>query len=118
MVVAAVGTVLAAGYLLWLLQRVAFGNPPEEFADNPEIVDVTRHEWMAWAPILALIVAIGIYPNLVFRVTDGAVDASLNDCLQVNTAELTDAEAEALGCAAVYEVGSGGGHDDHAAAGN
>ena len=53
-----------------------------------------------------------------FRVTDGAVDASLNDCLQVNTAELTDAEAEALGCAAVYEVGSGGGHDDHAAAGN
>jgi NADH-quinone oxidoreductase subunit M len=118
MVVAAVGTVLAAGYLLWLLQRVAFGNPPEEFADNPEIGDVSRHEWMAWAPILALIVAIGIYPNLVFRVTDGAVDASLNDCLQVNTAELTDAEAEALGCAVVYEVGSGGGHDDHAATGN
>ena len=32
MVVAAVGTVLAAGYLLWLYQRTAFGEPTEEFA--------------------------------------------------------------------------------------
>ena len=32
MVIAAVGTVLAAGYLLWLFQRVAFGEPTNEFA--------------------------------------------------------------------------------------
>src|SRR6202162_3692149 len=31
MVVAAVGTVLAAGYLLWMLQRVAFGNVNAEW---------------------------------------------------------------------------------------
>ena len=73
MVIAALGTVLAAGYLLWLLQRVAFGNPTEEFADDPNITDTTKHEWISWAPLLALIVAIGIYPNLVFRVTDGAM---------------------------------------------
>ncbi len=117
MVVAAVGTVLAAGYLLWLLQRSAFGTPREEFADSPDIVDTTRHEWIAWAPMLALIVAIGLYPNLVFRVTDGAVDESLNDCLQVNAAELTEAEAAALGCAPVYELGGGASHDEHAAGG-
>ena len=35
MVVAAIGTVFAAGYLLWLLQRVAFGTPKEEFEDAP-----------------------------------------------------------------------------------
>jgi len=114
MVIAALGTVLAAGYLLWLLQRVAFGSPPDEFAENPDIVDVTRHEWLAWAPILAFIVAIGIYPNLVFRVTDGAVDASLNTCLKVNVAELSAAEIEALGCADVYDIGGG---DEHAAIG-
>jgi NADH-quinone oxidoreductase subunit M len=114
MVIAALGTVLAAGYLLWLLQRVAFGSPPDEFAENPDIVDVTRHEWLAWAPILAFIVAIGIYPNLVFRVTDGAVDASLNTCLKVNVAELSAAEIEALGCADVYDIGGG---DEHAAVG-
>jgi NADH-quinone oxidoreductase subunit M len=72
MVVAAVGTVFAAGYLLWMLQKVAFGEPKPEFADA-HIHDVTTFEWTAWAPILALIVALGIFPNLVFHVTDGAV---------------------------------------------
>ncbi len=43
MVVAALGTVLAAGYLLWLFQRVAFGTPTEEFADDPHIHDVQLH---------------------------------------------------------------------------
>ena len=33
MVVAAVGTVFAAGYLFWMLQKVAFGTPKAEFAD-------------------------------------------------------------------------------------
>ena len=32
MVIAAVGTVLAAGYLLWLYQRTSFGEPTPEFA--------------------------------------------------------------------------------------
>jgi NADH-quinone oxidoreductase subunit M len=69
MVVAAVGTVFAAGYLLWLYQRTAFGTPTEEFADE-DIPDVTLPEWIAWTPMLALILVIGIFPNLVFRVTD------------------------------------------------
>jgi NADH-quinone oxidoreductase subunit M len=69
MVVAAVGTVFAAGYLLWLYQRTAFGTPTDEFADD-DIPDVTLPEWIAWAPMLALILVIGVYPNLVFRVTD------------------------------------------------
>jgi NADH-quinone oxidoreductase subunit M len=107
MVVAALGTVLAAGYLLWLLQRVAFGNPTEEFAEDPNITDTTKHEWIAWAPLLALIVAIGIYPNLVFRVTDGAVDASLNECLRVDVQVLTADEVAALGCSDVYGLGGG-----------
>jgi NADH-quinone oxidoreductase subunit M len=74
MVVAAIGTVLAAGYLLWMLQKVAFGVPKPEFADK-HIHDVGPYEWAAWLPILLLIVALGIFPNLIFRVTDGAVQA-------------------------------------------
>ena len=69
MVVAAIGTVFAAGYLLWLYQRTAFGTPTEEFADE-DIPDVTLPEWLAWVPMLALILAIGIFPNIVFGVTD------------------------------------------------
>src|ERR687897_572048 len=70
MVVAAVGTVFAAGYLLWLYQRTTFGVTKEEFEDD-EIADVEVPEWIAWTPMLVLILAIGVYPNLVFRVTDG-----------------------------------------------
>jgi len=118
MVIAALGTVLAAGYLLWLLQRVAFGNPTEEFAEDPNITDTTKHEWIAWAPLLALIVAIGIYPNLVFRITDGAVDASLNECLRVDEQVLTADEVAALGCSDVYGLGDGSDAPVEHAAGN
>jgi NADH-quinone oxidoreductase subunit M len=75
MVVAAVGTVLAAAYLLWLLQRTAFGTPSEEFADDPHIHDTVFTEWVAWVPLLILIVILGFLPGLVFNVTDEPVTA-------------------------------------------
>jgi NADH-quinone oxidoreductase subunit M len=75
MVVAAIGTVFAAGYLLWLYQRTAFGAPSEEFADDPHIHDVELPEWIAWTPLLVLTLVLGVYPNLLFEVTDPAVTA-------------------------------------------
>ncbi|WP_040495672.1 complex I subunit 4 family protein [Ilumatobacter nonamiensis] len=45
MVIAAVGTVLAAAYLLWLYQRTAFGEPTEEFAGHSD----AEHEAAAHA---------------------------------------------------------------------
>jgi len=76
MVIAAVGTVLAAGYLLWMYQRTAFGTPREEFADA-HIHDVHMPEWIAWTPYLVAIVALGIYPHALFRVTDDAVQVAV-----------------------------------------
>jgi NADH-quinone oxidoreductase subunit M len=103
MVIAAVGTVFAAGYLLWLYQRTAFGEPKAEFAQpvhsvsaavnqehddddhHVELHDVNRIEWIAWTPILVAIVALGIYPKLLFDITDPAVSdlvARLGEHLQ------------------------------------
>jgi NADH-quinone oxidoreductase subunit M len=73
MVVAAIGTVFAAGYLLWLYQRTAFGVPKEEFAEDPHIHDVHTSEWIAWTPLLVLILVLGVYPNLIFEITDGTI---------------------------------------------
>ncbi|MGH9118583.1 MAG: complex I subunit 4 family protein [Acidimicrobiales bacterium] len=73
-VVAAIGTVFAAGYLLYLFQRVAFGTPKDEFDHHP-VPDVEPPEWIAWTPLLVGIVALGIYPNFVFQVTDPSVSA-------------------------------------------
>jgi NADH-quinone oxidoreductase subunit M len=72
MVVAAIGTVLAAGYLLWMFQRVAFGTPKEEFAEA-HIHDVSTIEWLAWTPMLLGILVLGIYPDAIFSLTDPAV---------------------------------------------
>jgi NADH-quinone oxidoreductase subunit M len=74
MVIAAVGTVLAAGYLLWLYQRTAFGTPSEEFANDPNITDMNKFEWIAWSPILAGIVILGFFPGLIFNVAGPAVE--------------------------------------------
>jgi NADH-quinone oxidoreductase subunit M len=74
MVIAAIGTVFAAGYLLWMLQRAAFGTPKDEWADH-HIHDVHTEEWLAWAPLLVAIVAFGIFPRLLFDITDPAVQA-------------------------------------------
>jgi NADH-quinone oxidoreductase subunit M len=81
MVVAAVGTVLAAGYLLWMFQRVAMGRVKDEFAEA-HIHDLHVPEWIAWTPLLLLIVALGLYPQLLFKPMDPAVHHLVNGLTQ------------------------------------
>ena len=59
------------------------GEPSAEFADDPNITDVSMTEWIAWAPMLFGIVLFGIAPGLIFEVTDPAVIQSLDNCIQV-----------------------------------
>jgi NADH-quinone oxidoreductase subunit M len=81
MVIAAIGTVFAAGYLLWMFQRIAFGEPTAEFAaghgHDEDIHDVNKFEWIAWTPLLIAIVVFGVYPQLMFKVLDPAVGVTL-----------------------------------------
>ncbi len=72
MVIGAVGTVLTAGYMLWMLQRVNFGEPPEEWSSH-ELHDVDKWEMAAWVPLLAGILVLGVFPRLVFGATNDAV---------------------------------------------
>jgi NADH-quinone oxidoreductase subunit M len=108
MVIAALGTVLAAGYLLWLYQRTAMGEPNPEFMSHTDhghgghgqvahslsaaanqhddhgddhgddIEDVTLLEWISWTPFLVAIVVFGVYPQLMFKVMDPAVTQLVN----------------------------------------
>jgi NADH-quinone oxidoreductase subunit M len=77
MVIAAVGTVLAAAYLLWLYQRTSFGEPTPEFAHDGHIHDVEVPEWIAWTPLLVGILVLGVYPNILFKVMSPAVTMAL-----------------------------------------
>ncbi len=35
-------------------------------------------DYVAWVPMIVLIVVLGFYPDLIFHVTDGAVQQSLS----------------------------------------
>jgi NADH-quinone oxidoreductase subunit M len=72
MVIGAIGTVLTAGYMLWMLQRVNLGNPKEEWTGK-DFHDADGLELAAWLPLVVAIIAIGIFPNIIFDATDGAV---------------------------------------------
>jgi NADH-quinone oxidoreductase subunit M len=74
MVAGGVGTILTAGYFLWMLQRVNMGTLPDRWRDEP-LADVASAEWVAWAPLLVGIIILGLFPRLVLGTTDDAVSA-------------------------------------------
>ncbi|MGA9996815.1 MAG: NADH-quinone oxidoreductase subunit M [Pyrinomonadaceae bacterium] len=58
---AALGIILNAGYMLWLYQRMFFGN-----IENPKNRNLTDLNWREWAYMLPLVILslwIGIYPK-------------------------------------------------------
>ncbi|MEY3054040.1 MAG: complex I subunit 4 family protein [Ilumatobacteraceae bacterium] len=94
MIIAAIGTVFAAAYLLWLFQRTSFGEPKPEFSggghghgadhgadhgdSHDDLHDVNTYEWIAWTPFLIAIVVFGVYPQLMFQIFDPAVEVALS----------------------------------------
>jgi NADH-quinone oxidoreductase subunit M len=72
MVIGAIGTVLTAGYMLWMLQRVNLGEPSDEW-EGREFHDVDRFELTAWVPMILLIVVIGFFPKIIFNSTTDVV---------------------------------------------
>jgi NADH-quinone oxidoreductase subunit M len=77
MIAGGIGTVLTAGYFLWMLQRVNLGTLPDRWRDA-SFGDIVTVEWLAWVPLLVLILVLGVYPRLVFGVTTDAVNGLMH----------------------------------------
>ena len=58
---AALGIILNAGYMLWLYQRMFFGNI--ENPRNEKLIDMSGREWAYMTPLVVLSLWIGIYPK-------------------------------------------------------
>lgn len=71
-VVAVTGVILAALYLLWAYQRV-FHGPAE--GENATMPDLRFSEFLTIAPLLALIVFLGVYPKPMLERIEPSVDA-------------------------------------------
>jgi NADH-quinone oxidoreductase subunit M len=74
-VLATTGIVFAAVYLLWMYQRVIFGEVTRE--ENRRLPDLSMREWVVLLPVLALIVWIGVYPVAFTGVTEASLSALL-----------------------------------------
>lgn len=90
--VSSVGIILAALYMLLFYQRVFTGPPPGRRAvdhghaaleDDPEVQpiqvsDLKLREKLVMAPLIAIFVVLGVYPNLALNITNPAVDKTLS----------------------------------------
>jgi NADH-quinone oxidoreductase subunit M len=74
MVFGGIGTILTAGYFLWMLQRVNLGTLPDSWREKA-LPDITSVEWLSWAPLLVGILFLGLFPRVVFGTTTEAVTA-------------------------------------------
>ncbi len=75
-VIASLGIILGAGYMLWLYQRVIYGkitNP-----HNEHLKDMNLREVVAALPLVVLVFFIGLYPNAVL----GMIHASAENLIR------------------------------------
>jgi NADH-quinone oxidoreductase subunit M len=94
--VAVIAVVLAAVYLLWSYQRMALGPVREEHRGLP---DLSAREVVVLAPVLALLLVLGVAPSLVTRDVDPATErviahvAPVQDTTDIGDVELPDVVA-------------------------
>jgi NADH-quinone oxidoreductase subunit M len=65
------GIVLAAAYMLWMLQRVTLGEPATKAASL--LPDLTRRELVTVIPLAVLVLVIGLYPGPLMEMMDASV---------------------------------------------
>jgi NADH-quinone oxidoreductase subunit M len=75
-VVASIGVILAAVYMLWMFQRVMFGKITVE--ENANLKDMNVRELMCLLPMLVFIVWIGVYPQTFLEKMEPSLEHLLN----------------------------------------
>ncbi len=61
---AATGVILSATYMLWMFQRVNYGEVSEK---NRSLPDLKPREWAILVPVIALSVLMGVLPNIFLK---------------------------------------------------
>jgi NADH-quinone oxidoreductase subunit M len=71
-IVAGLGVILSAVYMLWMFQRVYLG--PVTNSKNADLPDLTPREWVAVVPLCALAILMGVMPTLFTAPMEPAVN--------------------------------------------
>jgi len=92
--VSTTGIILGAAYMLYLYRRVAFGE--QKNADAAAMADMSPREWAMMAPIAAVVLWMGVYPESFLapmRADIAALDAQLTASAPASDADLTEGPA-------------------------
>jgi len=73
---AATGVILSAVYMLWMFQRVNYGVVSNE--KNAVLADLRPREWAVIVPVIALVILMGVFPNLFLRPIEPSIERMLN----------------------------------------
>ncbi|MFH0777317.1 MAG: NADH-quinone oxidoreductase subunit M [Candidatus Eisenbacteria bacterium] len=92
---AAVGVILSAVYMLWMFQRVMFGDAQEK--DKHLFKDVSLREKWILIPIAVLIFWIGLWPNFFLERMHASTDALLERVKGTSMVETEETERAAGG---------------------
>ena len=87
-IAASFGVVLAAVYLLWAYQRMFTGEITNEA--NRDLRDLTVREKVILAPMVALVVFLGVYPKPALDIIEPSVDAVLDRIEQTTDYEVPE----------------------------
>ncbi len=71
--------IISAVYMLWMFQRVFFAVPSDWMRRFwPTLTDMSRNEWISLAPLILLVVALGVYPGPVLDAISAPVQRILD----------------------------------------
>jgi NADH-quinone oxidoreductase subunit M len=89
-IVATIGIILAAGYVLWMVQRTTQGTPNPALAGIRAMRrDLSWRESIVVGPLIALLIIFGLYPQPLLDVINPAVAATLQEDVGVADPEST-----------------------------
>jgi len=79
-IISTLGILLGAGYMLWTLQRIFFGNL------NPKwntLADLTAREYLMLVPLCIIIIFLGVYPSAMLNMMNTSVNSLVTFMLEM-----------------------------------
>jgi NADH-quinone oxidoreductase subunit M len=73
--VAATGVILSAVYMLWMFQRVNYGEVTN--SKNKSLPDLLPREWALMVPTIAMAIVMGVLPNVFLKPMEASVKKTI-----------------------------------------
>jgi NADH-quinone oxidoreductase subunit M len=100
-IIGALGVILAAVYMLWMYQRVMFGEVTHEA--NMHLTDLTLREVVVLVPVVLVIVWIGLYPQPFVKRMEASTRAIVERVVTV--AQIGATRARTVRCSEMGQMG-------------